>query len=345
MYLGLGKLANELIARALSYMLSTTAGANIRARATPYLIVVEYGNVRKRPNLEKALDVMKNGEVFGNEAFLVDSELFRYKFVQTAKLAGVVNKKATVTKNNTIRLINFYRDSPIFDETLRDINKNRFDYATVKRFFEDLHTNKVRISTLEGIQSPFGEEVLKAAYRYRELLVPEMPSESAIKEFEEDLMKKKVQLICTYCGFDYEWKIANADKKVICPSCSSPLSCTFSDERKRAVDHRRAGKKMSPKDSSEYANMIKEAGLVDAYGNRAVLALSTYGVGMATRPHTEDDKEDLHRNVRRPDGRAEDIHKEQEVLEKLRPNQSLNTAFSSACKTLVPNPTAAPIGA
>lgn len=284
-YVALGKLANELLARALVHAFSSAAYAGVTARATPYAIIVEFNNARKKPDLKKTLEVLATRGVDMNRSalFLTESELFRYKFVQIAKLAGIVDRKATLTKIDAMRLIEFYKDSPIFEETIRDLCKNYLDPVPLNNALESLREGTLRITISKEARSPLGEEILKATYSYRELLMPEIPHDAEIQEFESRMRQKKVELLCTYCGFDFERSISTGkDNRMLCPSCKSPMLCMLTDERKAVIDKKVSKKSLKGKDEAVYDDTIKEAGIVETYGSRALLALSTYGVGLTT---------------------------------------------------------------
>ena len=93
--------------------------------------------VVRRPDTARVFGMLKNIDL-DNRSFALDSELFRYKFVQAAKLFGVAEKKAAITKSMVNRLVSFYENSPIFDETARDLYKNYFDMDVTRGFIDGL---------------------------------------------------------------------------------------------------------------------------------------------------------------------------------------------------------------
>ena len=284
-YVALGKLANELLARTLVHAFSSAAYAGVTARATPYAIIVEFNNARKKPDLKKTLDALAihGVDMKRSALFLTESELFRYKFVQVAKLAGIVDRKATLTKIDAMRLIEFYKDSPIFEETIRDLRKNYLDPVPLNGMLERLREGTLMITVSKEARSPLGEEILKATYSYRELLMPEIPPDAEIQEFENRMRQKRVELLCTYCGFEFERNISTGrDSRILCPSCKSPMVCLLTGERKAVMDKKVSKRNLSGKDEAAYEDAIKESGLIETYGSRALLALSTYGVGPTT---------------------------------------------------------------
>ena len=285
-YAALGKLANEFVAKLIGNVASQLSGSRLMTKATPYAIIVDYSGARKKPDIKRVLDTIKNysaESVLGRDGAIISTELFRYKFIRVCKLFGVVSKKAVITKHDADRLIRFYKDSPIFDEALRDLKKNNIDAETGMRFLGEIRKGAVGISVLEGSLSPLGNEILKASYSYRELLLPALPDDATIKEFGDKIGAKRMELLCTFCSLDFFRNIDIESKEgVACPRCSSPMVCIYGEEKATAVEKRASNKALAEKERGTYREALKEASLVEAYGNRALAALSTYGIGPAT---------------------------------------------------------------
>ena len=281
-YSGLGKLANEFISKVLGPLIG--AGPGSAVRATPYAVVVEFGDVAVKPDMEKVIGMLASGTSEDKMLGLVSaSDAFRYKFIQVAKLFGVIDKKATVTKAAATRLVEFYRSSPVFEEALRDVNKNNFDAGTAHRFLEKLRNGEIRPAFVAGGGSPLSYDILRSAYHYRELMMPGLPTDKALREFKDRMDGKSVKLLCTFCGFVSNEEIAlDKDKAFLCHSCKSPMLAIDREAYEGPIKRKAAGRKLGPGDLKAYESALNEAGLISAYGNRAVIALSTYGVGALT---------------------------------------------------------------
>ena len=277
-YVPYGKQANELIARLLSYALSISAGTKITTTAMAYAIIVKYRATGHVPKIERMLKSGALLQLLNGDAYLTNSDLFLYKFVQVAKLMGIVDKDASVTRSNALKLIGFYKSSPAFEEAKRDLIKNYFDLKTAVEVLEKMKKGEIKIRTMQGI-SPLGTELLKERYLYGEL-VTEAPSEEEINVFEREVIGKNVELLCTYCGFVFETKTKDKDERILCPRCKSPMLCIYSDEKAEVLAKKRQGKELNEKEQEIYSGIMKETSLVEAYGNRALIAFSTYGVGV-----------------------------------------------------------------
>ncbi len=286
MYVALGTQANEFLAKIIGSFVAASLGKEVVIKSMPYAVIVDYSASRKKADTRKIIETMKGYDINAvakSEAFITNTDLFRYKFIQVAKLFGVVDKKAAVTKSAGAKIIEFYRGSPIFDETIRDLNKNYFDYGTVKSFLDELKAGRMRLEHRQQTDSPLSKELLHSVMHYRELLLPVLPSDKEIDDFAEDFDGKSVKMLCTYCGmvFSKTMKIGK-DEEIRCISCKSPMAVMQSDEREDVIKKRLDGKRLKHQEQALYEAMMKEAGIVSTYGTRALIALSTYGIGITS---------------------------------------------------------------
>ncbi len=284
LHLPLGKLANEFISRALAYTVRK-AGGEISVRPTPYAIILDLKLTRKRPDPEKTFRALSQSDALASSGeIMAGSELFRYKFAQVAKLFGIAEKKAVLTKSALNRLIEFYRGTPVYDETVRDLKKNYIDYETVSSFLSGLSAGKIEISRVPS-GSPLSRELLHSALGYRELMSGSDIADTDIEELKRKLSGKSVQLLCTYCSFTFSRTITPNKKdqdKILCMRCSSPMVSTYKQEYYDVLSKKKEGKRFTNSERETYTNVIKEASLVDAYGDRALMAFLTYGIGLST---------------------------------------------------------------
>ena len=280
-YMPIGKLANEFIARTLSIIASSKAGGKVNVRATPYAIILDYSSIVRRPDTVSLFNTLKNINL-QDRNLVFDSDLFRYKFVQAAKLFGVAEKRAAITKSMVNRLVSFYERSPIFDETSRDLYKNYFDIEVTKGFIDALRSGRIKISQVKKTPSPMSKAVLLSVFKYGELL--SSPERGSVMDKMFDKFDgKSVKMICTFCSHIFNDKIrVNEGNKILCPSCKSPLIVIYQDRYGELITKRLNRKSFREKDNKLYREMMKEASLIDAYGYRAIVALSVYGIGIET---------------------------------------------------------------
>lgn len=285
-YTAMGKLANDLLARVLGQLAASEIGGGVSVRSNAYTIFLDHGGARRAPNMGRVFELFKNFKItLGKESvFLLNSDLFRYKFAQIAKLFGIVEKKAVVTKNAANKLVGFYKDTPIFEEALRDLSKNYFNVQEVLRFQREFREGKLGLVVFESEGSPLAKEIMRYAYYYRELFLPLRPNSEEVEQFAEGIQNKNVELICTFCGFRFGRKLQDIrdNEKVLCVSCKSPMVAAYTEGYEGIMLKKKRGSKLTKSEREVYREMLNNASLVDAYGKRALAALSTYGIGIAT---------------------------------------------------------------
>ena len=280
-YMPSGKLANEFIARTVSIIASSYAGGKVNARATPYAIILDYSDIVRRPDTIKVFQALRNINL-QDRNLVFDSDLFRYKFVQAAKLFGVAEKKAAITKSMVNRLVSFYENSPIFDETARDLYKNYFDMEATKWLIDGIRSGDVGIVQVKKTPSPLSKAILLSVFKYGELLsTPERGT--VIDKMFDKFDGKSVRMICTFCSHVFNEKIkVDSASKILCTSCQSPMLAIYNEKYEELIRKRLSRRPLKESDNRLYKEMMKESSLVDAYGYRAIVALSVYGIGIET---------------------------------------------------------------
>lgn len=281
LYTGLGTLANEGLSRLLAHGLSAKLGKSINIKSSPYLIFIE---VPLQIDMEKTLlDLSKADARSALSGMVHDTELFRYRFITTAKLFGVIEREATVSKSLAKRIIKVLEKTPVYDETMRSLIEGYFDIKTLGEFFASLGSGqKIKIKTVYSRSlSPFAKLVLNSAYYTKELIMPLLPSDELVESFSKYLLSKSMKLLCTHCGFSFTRKISEIkdSPEIRCPSCQSPLIAPYTDNYLEIIRKRNAEKRLTKAEMETYKEIMKQASLFDSYGGKAAVALSTYGVG------------------------------------------------------------------
>ena len=282
-YVALGKLGNELLARLLSYVCSYSSGGRVTAKATPYAIVLEFGLNFRKPDVKKAMLEIAHMERLDSLSFIRGSDLFRYRFVKIATLFGIIDKGAKTGRSAIDRVMNFYEGSVVMEEVARELGKNYFDIESVKEFAHGLRNGGIKIELRYSSGSPLTREIIQSAYSYSELLSPEFGKEDAVERLKEKLSKESLLMLCSFCGYAFEEKMDfDSDKSIKCSKCGSPMVVIYEDDKAAVINRRMSGKPLNRGDTKIYTGIVKEAGLIKEYGNRAVIALSVYGIGVDT---------------------------------------------------------------
>jgi ATP-dependent Lhr-like helicase len=286
-YTGLGTKANEALARLLASVFSARMGRSVNVKMSPYLIFLE---LPRQVDVEHVLMSLKP-ELLEKELerTMASTELFRYHFVVVAKLFGIIDRDAALSRSLSRRLVSVMENTPVYSETLRVLMKNYLDVGTLRDFLKELHSGKVKIaSAYSDSPSPFTRAVLGAAYYTKELIAPLTPNSELIGSFSRFILSKGIKLLCTYCGFSFTRKLDEIKgmERILCPSCGSPMLSVYDDDYKKSVDKARKGGRLRGKELESMKEAIRYASLFSSYGGKAAIALSVYGVGYRTAART-----------------------------------------------------------
>jgi len=279
-YTFLGTLGNEALSRIIGYLLGVRFGKSINIRSSPYMVFIE---INQKINIEELLySINPNTITNAIDEFLEKSEIFAYHFVYVAKMFGIVDREAKVSKSLTRRLISVFRDSPVYKEARRELMKNYFDIKNLSNFISSIRNGKMRPKLIDvDTITKMTKGIMDSAYYTKELIMPLTPSNELLNSFVEYTTSKSIKLLCTYCGFYFTEKISDLKEKqkLLCPNCSSPMIAAYTDELKAIIDKKRKGQKLDRIESKKFAEAMAEADLFSSYGWKAAAALATYGIG------------------------------------------------------------------
>jgi ATP-dependent Lhr-like helicase len=279
-YTWLGTAANDALSKVLASKISAKTGGGVRIKSSPYAVLVEVeqgfdlASIIGELNPDTVLDMLR--------ASVAGSELFRYKFVAVAKLFGIIEKDALVSRSMTKRLIRILSGTPPYNETLRELMFNYMDTKALVEFARGVSSGRIKIrQVIADSASPLTKALVSYSYSAKELIAPITPNNELVGMFSRYILSRTAKMVCTYCGFVFsralgELKELNALR---CEACGSPLIAMYNDAYKELIERRGRGKRMKRKESDIYNEMMREAGLISAYGPRAVIALSVYGIG------------------------------------------------------------------
>jgi ATP-dependent Lhr-like helicase len=261
--------------------IGSAAGIGIAAKTTPYAIVTEIGG----SNVDIAKAIMKLSRTRmlpALEAAIVDSEIFRYRFVAVAKLFGLIDREALVSRSMARRLMKVLDGSPITEEVKRELMNNHFDLESLSSFMEALAGSRISIREVKlESASPLTRALVEYSHSAKELVLPLTPNNELVESFSRFLLSKSSKFICTYCGFVFSRKISELREshELRCGSCGSPMVSVYDDAYREAIAKKIAGKRLSRAEQATVAEAVKIAGLISAYGGRGAMALSVYGIG------------------------------------------------------------------
>jgi ATP-dependent Lhr-like helicase len=285
----MGTKGNESLGRLLAAMLSARAGRAARAEADPYRIVLSCEGASS----EDAARLLRECSPEYAEAMVrgsvEKSNLFRYKFVHVAKAFGLIARDADYKAFNMRRLIDALAGSPVHAETMRQFIRDYLDLARLRWVFHAIGSGALAVKWVKGGRpSPVASLSLSKLSAAAELIAPIEPASEILKSFRQANLAKQAKLYCTFCNSVFYKKIADfgEKEKIRCPSCGSPLVAVV-DPRDKAFPElqrklREKKKAFTAEEKKLRNELLRSASLVQAYGRRAIAALSVYGVGVDT---------------------------------------------------------------
>ncbi|MEM3364644.1 MAG: DEAD/DEAH box helicase [Candidatus Micrarchaeia archaeon] len=256
-YTFLGSTANNALALALAGRLTAYFGAAAVAKSSPYAVFIRL----PYPVSKDSLAQIASGTNVYNEisATLHKNTTFSYLFSQEAYYYGLSEKHGRYPPHYISKLAASlaYREA-------HDYFMYRYcDCGTAQAFIENFLSakggfefevlRKLDALALEVLDYMSGSQVL----------FPEIPESAAMVLL--DKMPTTFKFVCAHCNNVFYGHVSSLPKK--CPKCSSVLLAPSPENERRVL----------PKDE-----LMRRSSLYISYGKRALLALSTYGVGTET---------------------------------------------------------------
>lgn len=297
-----GMKVNQALGRVFSALLTSKQGHEVALKVDAYRIILQSPREFNVKDIEELFKI--NPEVIKPllRITLKSSPLFRWKFLHVAKRFGVISRDASNTDISIRRVIDSYENTPVFEETIKEIFSNNLDVKKAQKVLEDIKNgkNEVIIKTVSRI-SPLAELGLQA---YGELLLPKRAEKLILSALEKRLGDRRVELLCLYCS---SWqppvKVKHIDEHPTCPKCGARMLAVLkgrSRELRALYSKFRRREPLTRQEEQEVTRIQATGNLVLSYGKLAVIALAGRGVGpetakrvlLATRK-----EDDLYKNI------------------------------------------------
>ncbi len=281
-YTWLGTLGNETLGKLIAHRIQSQ-NRRLIIKNTPYMLLIEGTGADEIAKVLKSLKFENLREELS--ITVSETEVFRYRFIAAAKVFGIIDRDANISKSMARRLIALMEGKPLYVEAIRDVMENHFDIQGVSGFVKSLQdeSTKIVVHRLDG-PSKLTRALLEYSYGAKEFMTPLAPNSEAVKSFADSIMKRDADMVCTYCGFRFTRSLKELYEmeKIECASCGSPLISIHKDEFDEVMKKRKIGKRLSKKDAEIYGETVRYSNLISGYGPKAVIALSVYGIGLST---------------------------------------------------------------
>ncbi len=181
-----------------------------------------------------------------------------------------------------------FRLTPIYDETIREALAQRSDFDGVKRIFKQIKEGKMDLKFFRSRDkpTPLAYHILYRHVDIPELIAPDNVAADNMARLRISIEGRTIDLLCFECGkLTSGTTIASLPGNPECENCRSRLMAPvfWSSGYVASVLRKKRGKE--PLDENEQKALTRarrSADLVIAYGKRAVIAQSVYGIGPQT---------------------------------------------------------------
>jgi len=255
----LGTRINEALSRVYSKRLSSLIGESVIAVSDPYRIMVKLPFPIKAEQAARCFCDMRNIRQQLEDA-LEHSSLLKFRFLHVGRMFGLLSEDANIGS----RFISAMRNSVVYEEAMRSIFFRFFDPEGAERSLASLRAGKLKLAVDERKSPSFFAGIGIERVSGAESVGAFAPRERVIAAFKENALSKTLRLRCLSCDASRFMHLAGAPEAIRCHKCNAPSMALLN--REGAGTH----------------DLEFSAGLIRTYGKRALIALSTYGIGPAT---------------------------------------------------------------
>ena len=277
-----GSLVNETIGRAVSSLLASKFGS-IGIKADAYRMVFRLGDITQWRAVADVLRGMKP-EIMREilELSLPDTDLFRWRFSHVARRFGIISRDADVGKPYLKKVIDAYRGTPVFRETLNELFQEKLDVEKASEVLRLMASGKVRVTENADL-SYFARLGIMRRY---ELVGEPKPEHEVFSIFRQRILDTKTSLICTNCATVAFMGSIGEASTTPCKRCGSSLLAMAPIKHvqdAKAMLEKHIGKKaMTSEEKAIVDRLLATSYLIVASGVDAIKVLSGHGVGPST---------------------------------------------------------------
>ncbi len=224
---------------------------------------------------------------------------YNMKFI--AERFGAISRGKTYSADALQRLYRRYRNSPIYNEALREAYKEKLDLLSLKGIAEGVNSGHVQIQYIQAKEpSPLARHILEVYTDFEEFMDSTITVSDQLEYMQKSVYAREVKLSCMNCNeWHTEARIRDISERPTCPHCSSGLLAVLRRSEdpshfQTLLNHMKKGEQILPEEVDIVTNGRKTADMVLSYGRKALEALAVHGVGPVTayqilsRMHTTD---------------------------------------------------------
>ncbi len=268
---------------------------------------VDEKTLEKVSNLLFSMSPQKIEEAFND--YIEARFPFSYKMKFVAERFGVLPRGKTMGPERMESLPSRFKNTPIYDETLREALIEKVDLKRVKQTIRKIHIGKIKVCSLIRLEkpTPLAYHILAKHLEVTELMAPKHTLLSNIEKMKKSIQARTVRLFCVACGNAMEERrIRQMSEAPTCENCNSQLLGRIKFGQSSAalmnlLERRKNGDKLTSDELRDLTYTRRTADLTLSYGKKAIIALQVKGVGPETasrilgkmHPNTDDFYTDL----------------------------------------------------
>jgi len=259
-----------------------------------YRILIETSHKLSRMEIE-----VLPKELFNLTDERVEETFLNYmnsKFPFVSRMKAIAERFGALPRGKTLahsergkKLQAAFKDTPIYDETLREVMMDKVDLQKTKQIMHEIKEQKITITTLaHETPSPFAYHILMQYADTAELMAPQRVILSNIDRMKHSVEARSAKLLCMNCGtWTTQMRVKDLPDEPQCGNCNSRLLTLlyFSqdiEKLKGDLKKRREGKELTPEELKDLSIARRKADLILSYGKQAIKALQVKGVGPET---------------------------------------------------------------
>lgn len=292
-----GNKVNETIGQILSALIATRIGASVGVRTDPYRIILELSARINTKSIEEYLANINPDELEPLlKVVLKNSSYLKWRLLHVGRKFGAIDKGVDHKQVNVGRLLDSFKNSPLYNETLDKILWEKLDVPRARRIIKQLQSGELeyKFSKLSPIS-------LAGLESHRNLMAPAKADRTILIALKQRLEKEYIKLVCLKCHRTHRKLIGEIKDRLVCNHCEGVMLAVIPMHEPEIVKLLKSKKELTSRQKKELRRLWTNANLVMSHGKRGILTLVARGVGANTaarilaRPH--EDELDLLRDI------------------------------------------------